>query len=190
MNVIPFLKGANQMKVSEVLKAAAEHYRSTNYLAKSAEIPQPTLQRFLANHQQLSLPNVDKLAETMGLELVEEVNWREYIDEAWQEYAISFESDAWNEYEADAWQEYKNEAWSEYEAVAWQEALNDDWEEDQFDEWLGTAYAKWAEEAYQEWVAIEYPDWQRQWCDEERPDFEEKERKKLESLPWVRIIDN
>ena len=57
--------------IEAALRAAIDGYPSTRYrLAKSAEITQPVLDRFMTGERDIRLMTADKLAKALGLALV------------------------------------------------------------------------------------------------------------------------
>jgi predicted transcriptional regulator len=138
------------MSISETIKQAVrESGWTNNALANHIGVPGSTLHRFMVGDTS-PFALADKLADILGLEIVEEIKWPEYVEQYWPEYV--------------------EEAWVEYEKDAWAKAEADGWKKFDYSEWYEQVYAGWH--------------------DRERAEWEQAERKRLEPLPWVRLIED
>lgn len=98
---------------------------------------------FWAKIRRFELAN--RLTEALGLQLVSEIDFDEYVFERWPDYA----KDAWTQYEKDAWAAAEEAGWDDYEL----------WRETTFASWEIKTRAKWRKEERERlellpWVSI------------------------------------
>ena len=181
------------MDLSAVLRAIVNRAcadSATKRLAERSGVSAQEINRLLAGEDHLTLGDVSKLADCLGLQLVQEIHWTAYIDRLWAQQS----DQKWKEYAEDAWHADTEDAWNEYADDAWATALEDGWEEAQYDEWATVEYRRWVQEENPQWAAEEYDHWKKQefpaWQRKARAEFEAAERTRLAALHWVKVIDD
>ena len=123
------------MKISEAIRQAVhESGQTVDDLSERAGVSPIALQEFLSQEKS-PFELADKLSDVLGLEVVDEIDFDEYVDQRWPEYAKA--------------------AWDEYEKEAWYEAKLSGWARDNYDEWRKANYPEWESKERVEWEQTE-----------------------------------
>ena len=123
------------MNISEAIRQAVhESGWAVDDLSERVGVSPSALQEFLAQEKS-PFELADKLSDVLGLEVVEEIDFDEYVDQHWPEYAKA--------------------AWDEYEKEAWYEAKISGWAQDDYNEWYETEYPEWESKERTEWEQAE-----------------------------------
>lgn len=201
------------MTVTEVLQAILNQSAvDIDSVATAIGVERSALEEFAANGSTITLGIVDKMFESLDLAVVQVVNWKKYAEDRWNEV----EPDLWSEFTRynKSLDEYFDKAWAAHCDDAWKESFDKAWREVTEDFWkfvvesdksmyvdyhqeavskyktlMRTEYELWADmnrdEIYQRWHNDVYPGW----LSETRKRWEQQERARLDTLPWVRFAE-